>query len=179
MTPAVVEPEYSRAWAWFAGGGEYLASPLASRLCRTGLDLWRSGSQTHQSVLVGDGSDNMISGRQYLETSFWNEQAPNESDDEGIGSDESVDQADHQCHCSSHHPAPRTREMSQQTKEPGLSVTKFLRVLKQSVKRDPGLRSATVQSPTVVFGLELSSHLAACRTSVPDVVRTVRLSHFV
>jgi len=61
--------------------------------------------------------------------------------------------------------------MSQQTKEPGLSVTKFLRVLKQSVKRDTGLRSAVVQSPTVVFGLELSSHLTACRTSVPDVVR--------
>ena len=121
----------------------------------------------------------MLSSRQYLETSFWDEQPPNESDDEGIGSDESVDQADQQCQCSSHQPAPRTREMSQQTKEPGLSVTKFLRVLKQSVRRDTGLRSATVQSPTVVFGLELASHLAACRTSVPDVVRRVRLSHFV
>ena len=139
-----------------------------------------------QSVLVTDTDNNMLASRQepsYLETSFWNEQAPNEteSDDEGIGSDESVDQADHhhQCHCSSQQPAPRTREMSQQTKEPGLSVTKFLRVLKQSVKRDTGLRSAIVQSPTVVFGLELSSHLTACRTSVPDVVRRVRLSHFV
>ena len=135
----------------------------------------------HQSVLLAITDTNMISSRQYLETSFWNEQPPNESDDEGIGSDESVDQADHhqQCHCSSQQPAPRTREMSQQTKEPGLSVTKFLRVLKQSVKRDTGLRSNLVQSPTVVFGLELASHLAACRTSVPDVVRRVILSHFV
>ena len=140
-----------------------------------------TGPEERQSVLVADGDNNMISGRQYLETSFWNEHPPTESDDEGIGSDESVDQADHlhQCHCSSQQPGPRTREMSQQTKEPGLSVTKFLRVLKQSVKRDTGLRSAVVQSPTVVFGLELSSHLTACRTSVPDVVRRVRLSHFV
>ena len=147
---------------------------------------WRSASQSDSPVLTSQSCwlprTTMISSRQYLETSFWNEQPPNESDDdEGIGSDESVDQADHhnQCHCTSHQPAPRTREMSQQTKEPGLSVTKFLRVLKQSVKRDTGLRSAIVQSPTLVFGLDLSDHLAACRTSVPDVVRRVRLSHFV
>ena len=149
-------------------------SPLAC-VRRTG------PGEERQSVLVADTTNNMLARPSYLETSFWNEQAPNESDDEGIGSDESVDQADHhqQCHCSSQQPAPRTREMSQQTKEPGLSVTKFLRVLKQSVKRDTGLRSATVQSPTLVFGLDLSSHLAACRSSVPDVVRRVRLSHFV
>ena len=156
-------------------------SPLDSRLCEADWSWWRSASQT-QSVLVTDTGNNMLAARpSYLETSFWNEQAPNESDDEGIGSDESVDQADHlhQCHCSSQQPGPRTREMSQQTKEPGLSVTKFLRVLKQSVKRDTGLRSAIVQSPTLVFGLDLSDHLAACRTSVPDVVRRVRLSHFV
>ena len=174
MTVAVMEP--------LTGGGSSPGEYLASRLCEADWTWWRSASQTHQSVLVTDTGNNMLASRpSYLETSFWNEQAPNESDDEGIGSDESVDQADHhqQCHCSSQQPAPRTREMSQQTKEPGLSVTKFLRVLKQSVKRDTGLRSAIVQSPTVVFGLDLASHLAACRTSVPDVVRRVRLSHFV
>ena len=166
--------------------GEYLASRLSPVSGQTE----PAGGEERQSVLVTDTDNNMLATRpepspSYLETSFWNEQPPNESDDdEGIGSDESVDQADphHQCHCSSQQPAPRTREMSQQTKEPGLStlsVTKFLRVLKQSVKRDTGLRSAIVQSPTVVFGLDLTSHLTACRTSVPDVVRRVRLSHFV
>ena len=130
-----------------------------------------------QSVLAGD-TDNMVSHRQYLETSFWTEDTSHDSDDEGIGSDESVDQADHQCNCSAK-PVARTREMSQQTKESSLSVTKFLRVLKQSVKRDTGLRSPSVQSPTVVFGLDLASHLSASKTSVPDVVRRVSLSNCV
>ena len=129
--------------------------------------------------LLGGHTDNMMSGRQYLETSFWNEEITNDSDDEGIGSDESVDQAENQCNCSAKQPVPRTREMSQQTKESSLSVTKFLRVLKQSVKRDTGRRSAVVQSPTTVFGVDLASHLSQSRSSVPDVVRRVRLSYFV
>ena len=124
-----------------------------------------------------------MSARQYLETSFWNDEINNESDDEGIGSDDSVDHGEQhgeqQCNCKAGRPVPATREMSQQTVKSSLSVTKFLRVLKQSVTRDPGVRPPLVQSTSQVFGLELAAHLSACRASVPHVVRGVRLSNFV
>ena len=154
--------------------GEYLYMSCVSRTGQTPRSGW--SGYTPQSV-VGGHTDNIMSSRQYLETSFWNEETT-ESDDEGIGSDESVDQADGQCNCGVGQPVPATREMSQQTVKSSLSVTKFLRVLKQSVTRDSGLRSPA-QAPSLVFGLDLATHLSACRASVPDVVRRVRLSNFV
>ena len=131
---------------------------------------------------------------QYLETSFWNDDHNNGgdlvnfSDDEGIGSDDSVDQNDHsQCTCDSKREGNNTK-MTQTVKSESLSVTKFLKVLKQSVRRDP--RSSgdiSVKShrhhhqpPAEVFGVDLVQHLTSSRSSVPGVVREdVRLYHFV
>ena len=111
----------------------------------------------------------------YLETSFWSEDGEAaeardslSDEDEGIDSDESVSGPGDK-------PAASKRE---------LSVTRFLRVLKQSVRRGPGQqrvppggrRPAAASAPpsaasAAVFGVELAQHLAATGSSVPGVVR--------
>ena len=119
----------------------------------------------------------------YLETSFWNDtdtngEHANVSDDEGIGSDDSVDQNDHhhQCTCDT---GTRTK-VTQTVKSDSLSVTKFLKVLKQSVRRDPrvltpggdnSVKSHHQDHQPNVFGVDLAQHLTSSRSSVPDVVR--------
>ena len=116
----------------------------------------------------------------YLETSFWSEDAEAaeardslSDEDEGIGSDESVSG-----------PGDKTAAAAASKRE--LSVTRFLRVLKQSVRRGPGpgqprvspggRRPAAASAPpsaasAAVFGVELAQHLAATGSSVPGVVR--------
>ena len=113
----------------------------------------------------------------YLETSFWSEDAEAaeargslSDEDEGIGSDESVS-------------GPGDKPAAAASKRE-LSVTRFLRVLKQSVRRGPGQqqvspggrRPAAASAPpsaasAAVFGVELAQHLAATGSSVPGVVR--------
>ena len=115
----------------------------------------------------------------YLETSFWSEDAEAaeargslSDEDEGIGSDESVSG-----------PGDKTAAAASKRE---LSVTRFLRVLKQSVRRGPGpgqqrvppggRRPAAASAPpsaasAAVFGVELAQHLAATGSSVPGVVR--------
>ena len=118
----------------------------------------------------------------YLETSFWAEESV--SDDEGIGSDDSVTSDQRgvgaRCICDQ---ARVTRQQSQ-VKTP-LRVTKFLKVLKQSVKRDhhpsnTGDKSSPRTSRqllgNLVFGADLCQHLSASQKSVPNVVRRVGLS---
>ena len=115
----------------------------------------------------------------YLETSFWSEDAEAaeardslSDEDEGIGSDESVSG-----------PGDKTAAAAAASKRE-LSVTRFLRVLKQSVRRGPGQqrvppggrRPAAASAPpsaasAAVFGVELAQHLAATGSSVPGVVR--------
>ena len=116
----------------------------------------------------------------YLETSFWSEDAEAaeardslSDEDEGIGSDESV-------------AGPGDKAAAAASKRE-LSVTRFLRVLKQSVRRGHGpgqqprvppggRRPAAASAPpsaasAAVFGVELAQHLAATGSSVPGVVR--------
>ena len=119
----------------------------------------------------------------YLETSFWAEESV--SDDEGIGSDDSVtsDQRGVGARCICDTQAGVTRQQSQ-VKTP-LRVTKFLKVLKQSVKRDHHPSNAGDKSSprtsrqllnNLVFGADLCQHLSASQKSVPNVVRRVGLS---
>ena len=114
--------------------------------------------------------------RTYLETSFWAEEKPEEvSDDEGLGSDDSVtsgsDMRGAKCVCDN----------KQQVKTP-LRVTKFLKVLRQSVKRGHHNASdkSSPKSPrsfnSLVFGSDLCNHLSASQKIVPNVVRRVGLS---
>ena len=120
----------------------------------------------------------------YLETSFWSEDGEAaeargslSDEDEGIGSDESVSG-----------PGDKTAAASKRE----LSVTRFLRVLKQSVRRGPGpgqprvpqggRRPAAGSAPAsassaAVFGVELAQHLAATGSSVPGVVREESYGH--
>ena len=123
----------------------------------------------------------------YLETSFWAEESV--SDDEGIGSDDSVtsDQRGatpgaRQCICDTRDQAGVTRQT--QVKTP-LRVTKFLKVLKQSVKRDhhpsnvgdkSSPRTSRQLLNNLVFGADLCQHLSTSQKSVPSVVRRVGLS---
>ena len=119
-------------------------------------------------------------GARYLETSFWAEEST-ESDDEGIGSDDSVtsDMRGRQCSCD-HGDKQQT-----QAKTP-LRVTKFLKVLKQSVRRDHHPSVGDKASPrdprqllnNLVFGSDLGQHLSSSQKSVPNVVRRVGLSAF-
>ena len=111
--------------------------------------------------------------QEYLETSFWNESDNGEdSDDEGIGSDESMDQND-QCSCindntnNDQNDEPKESKLSiKQTKDP-LRVTKFLRVLKQSMVPNT---SSSFSTSSRVFGVDLSSHLEIFNTDIPQVV---------
>ena len=115
--------------------------------------------------------------QEYLETSFWNEESENseDSDDEGIGSDESMDQ-NYQCSCAKDEGSDNTnndkknepkesKPSIKQTKDP-LRVTKFLRVLKQSMV--PNTSSSL--STSRVFGVDLSSHLDTCKINIPHIV---------
>ena len=126
-------------------------------------------SSGHQSLLVWL-SVNMS---QYLETSFWNDDDDHESDDEGIGSDNSVDhQSDSPCNC----PGDTGDNVVKTPVKQSLSVTKFLRVLKASVRRDPRqVISGDQLCSGAVFGVDLSQHLASpghtAGDNVPEVVR--------
>ena len=119
----------------------------------SGAGQWCS-DRGHQSLLVW-----LPGNMSYLETSFWNDD-DHESDDEGIGSDNSADQASDNGHKS---PVKQS-----------LSVTKFLRVLKASVRRDPRLGDNVgdqERRPGAVFGVYLSQHLSTTGDNVPNVVR--------
>ena len=123
----------------------------------------------------------------YLETSFWAEESV--SDDEGIGSDDSVTSDQRgvgaRCICDTRDQAVMVTRQTQ-VKTP-LRVTKFLKVLKQSVKRDHHPNSVGDKSSprtprqllnNLVFGAELCQHLSASQKSVPNVVRRVGLSAY-
>lgn len=109
--------------------------------------------------------------RDYLETSFWNEDS--EDSDEGIGSDESMDQSD-QCSCVRDEGSDNTKNDTnngsktsiKQTKEP-LSVTKFLKILKLSMVPNT---SSFFSAPSRVFGIDLSIHLDSTKTNLPQIV---------
>ena len=112
-----------------------------------------SGHQSRVEWLPGNMS--------YLETSFWNDDTEHESDDEGIGSDNSVDHVSDSGHGHQKTPVKQS-----------LSVTKFLRVLKASVRRDPRLdRDHDSHETGAVFGLDLYQHLSTTSDTVPNVVR--------
>ena len=123
-----------------------------------------------------------INSRAYLETSFWAEDVT-ESDDEGIGSDDSVtsDQRPPGAQCSCDH--ANVKQQAPAVKTP-LRVTQFLKVLKQSVRRDHHPNVGDKASPrtprqllsNLVFGSDLGQHLSASQKSVPNVVRRVGLS---
>ena len=106
--------------------------------------------------------------KKYLETSFWSEgsEAEKDSDDEGIGSDESMDQRE-QCSCfidERCHPENQSNSntLSKQSKDPQ-RVTKFLRGLKQSIL----LSTSSLQlSSRRVFGVNLDQ----CADIVPQIV---------
>ena len=141
---------------------------------------------------------NMARAGAYLETSFWAEESQeNVSDDEGIGSDDSVTSDQRgapgaRCICDPRDQALASRQHTQ-AKTP-LRVTKFLKVLKQSVRRDHrDHRDHREHDPQVtgdkssprtprqllnnlVFGADLCQHLSASQKSVPNVVRRVGLS---
>ena len=114
--------------------------------------------------------------RGYLETSFWDDGSENEnSDDEGIGSDESMDQTE-QCSCDTNKDNDKTNDnqkselekskpLINQSKDP-LRVTKFLRILKQSMVSN----SSPVMARRRVFGEDLSSHLDSSKTLVPQIM---------
>ena len=126
-----------------------------------------------------------INSRAYLETSFWTEDVT-ESDDEGIGSDDSVtsDQRPPGAQCICDH-GNVTKQQTSAVKTP-LRVTKFLKVLKQSVRRDHhpnvGDKTSSPRSPrllsNLVFGSDLGQHLSSSQKSVPNVVRRVGLSDY-
>ena len=113
----------------------------------------------------------------YLETSFWTEESDDEensddeekSDDVVIESDESTNKNE-QCLCaknndnaqhSHNYEYKKSKSLNSETKDP-LRLTKFLRILKQSMM--------PVKSQRCVFGVDLSTHLAMANTAVPQVV---------
>ena len=113
---------------------------------------------------------NMESQKKYLETSFWTENSENEqSDDEGIGSDESMEKTE-PCLCDMNsdktqswqsYRSVKSKSLNNETKDP-LRVTKFLRILKQSM--------IPLKLRNCVFGVDLSTHIATAKTAVPMVV---------
>ena len=110
----------------------------------------------------------MESQRDYLETSFWNEESDEDkSDDEDIDTDEPInkvkncDKNDDNSQLNQNYKYKKSKSLNNDTKDP-LRLTKFLRILKQSMM--------PVKSHNCVFGVALSTHLSMVNTDVPQVV---------
>ena len=167
----VVQPKYGGG-CWGAAGVPLAGATTLHRLYNnnsSATPIQLSDMAAHASADTGPAGD-------MLDLSFVTEW----SDDEGIGSDESVSG-----------PGDKTAAAAAASKRE-LSVTRFLRVLKQSVRRGPGpgqqrvppegRRPAAASAPpsaasAAVFGVELAQHLAATGSSVPGVVREESHGH--